>query len=81
MTILANRYNWNTLSAAERAEVLQRPAVAASAETVAGVKAILNDVRDNGDTAPYAHSRKNWTALPLNLFASVRPNSQKRVTR
>jgi len=49
--MLNNRYNWSELSEDERREVLQRPAVAANDETVAGVRRILENVRANGDKA------------------------------
>jgi len=49
--MLNNRYNWSELSADVRTTVLQRPAVAANEETVASVRTILNEVRNNGDQA------------------------------
>lgn len=49
--MLNNRYNWVELTADERRKVLQRPAVAANDETVAGVRDILKDVQTNGDNA------------------------------
>ena len=51
MNKLGNTYNWTELSGAERRTVLQRPAVAANAETVASVRAILAEVQTGGDTA------------------------------
>ncbi len=51
MNKLGNTYNWAELSDAERRSVLQRPAVAANAETVASVRAILADVQSGGDAA------------------------------
>jgi histidinol dehydrogenase len=50
MNSLKQRYNWDQLSAAERAEVLQRPALAAGADTLKGVREILANVRANGDS-------------------------------
>ena len=49
--MLNNRYKWADLSAEERIDVLQRPAVAANDEIVASVRAILADVSNNGDVA------------------------------
>jgi histidinol dehydrogenase len=49
--MLNNRYNWADLSAEQRADVLQRPAVAANQETVSAVCDILAEVRSNGDAA------------------------------
>jgi histidinol dehydrogenase len=51
MNTLNNRYNWQELDDDERRSVLQRPAVAANAETVAAVRQILADVRSGGDAA------------------------------
>ena len=49
MTRLTQRYTWAELASAQQREVLQRPAVAAGADTVAGVRKILADVRSGGD--------------------------------
>ena len=51
MNKLGNTYNWAELSDDECRAVLQRPAVAANAETVAGVRTILADVQAGGDAA------------------------------
>ncbi|MEJ2139067.1 MAG: histidinol dehydrogenase [Gammaproteobacteria bacterium] len=50
MSELGKQYTWSDLSAAEQREVLQRPAVAANAETAAAVSRIVADVRAGGDT-------------------------------
>jgi histidinol dehydrogenase len=49
MNKLGQQYNWADLSDAERRSVLQRPAVAANAGTVAAVRQILTDVKKGGD--------------------------------
>jgi len=49
MNKLGQQYNWAELSTAERRAVLQRPAVAAGADTLAGVRKILSAVRAGGD--------------------------------
>lgn len=49
MNTLAQRYNWSDLTADERCSVLQRPAVAANATTVADVRQILAEVQTGGD--------------------------------
>lgn len=51
MNKIAQRYQWSELSAAQREDVLQRPAVAAGPEITAGVRDILARVRRDGDTA------------------------------
>jgi len=51
MNKIAQRYNWSDLSAQQRAEVLLRPAVAASPEVSASVRDILARVRRDGDVA------------------------------
>jgi len=51
MTILANRITWSTLTAAQQAAVLLRPAVATGAETQAQVSRILAAVQAEGDAA------------------------------
>jgi histidinol dehydrogenase len=51
MKRIAQRYKWANLSAAERLEVLQRPAVAAGPETIVTVREILLAVRERGDAA------------------------------
>jgi histidinol dehydrogenase len=51
MSELGQRYSWAELSVEERRSVLQRPAVAANAETVAAVRTILANVRSRGDAA------------------------------
>ncbi len=51
MSTLAQRYRWDDLSAADRSAVLERPAVAAGADTQAAVREILNAVRSAGDQA------------------------------
>jgi histidinol dehydrogenase len=50
MSNFGERYSWQQLNDAERRSVLQRPAVAANAETVAAVRRILADVRNGGDS-------------------------------
>jgi histidinol dehydrogenase len=49
MSTMGQQYNWADLSDAERRSVLQRPAVAANAGTVAAVRQILTDVKAGGD--------------------------------
>ena len=49
MSKFGQQYNWAELDDTERRSVLQRPAVAANAETVAGVRQILADVKSGGD--------------------------------
>ena len=51
MNRIAQRLRWRALSAAERDAALQRPAVAAGAETQDGVRKILAEVRSGGDAA------------------------------
>ncbi|NND54580.1 MAG: histidinol dehydrogenase [Gammaproteobacteria bacterium] len=51
MNKIAQRVRWSELSAAERTAALQRPAVTAGAETLAGVQKILAEVRAGGDAA------------------------------
>ena len=51
MNRIAQRLRWSALDAAERAAALQRPAVAAGAETLEGTRAILAEVRAGGDAA------------------------------
>jgi len=51
MNIRGQQYNWADLGEAERRSVLQRPAVAANAGTVAAVRQILTDVKTGGDAA------------------------------
>lgn len=46
---MGQQYNWADLNEAERTRVLQRPAVAANAETVTAVREILAEVRAGGD--------------------------------
>jgi histidinol dehydrogenase len=58
MTTLTQRYNWADLAVDDQASVLQRPAVAASADTVAGVRDILAAVRSGGDTQLQALTEK-----------------------
>lgn len=50
MTDLGKQYKWDELSAAERREVLLRPAVVAGPETLAAVRQILDRVRSDGDS-------------------------------
>jgi histidinol dehydrogenase len=50
MSNFGKKYSWQKLNDAERRSVLQRPAVAANAETVAAVRQILSDVRNGGDS-------------------------------
>ncbi len=49
MSTMGQYYNWVDLDDSERRSVMQRPAVAANAETVAGVRRILADVKSGGD--------------------------------
>lgn len=48
---LMRRADWNRLDAAERAQLLRRPAQRTSAVTTTAVAAIIDEVRDNGDAA------------------------------
>jgi histidinol dehydrogenase len=50
MNKLGQQYSWADLGDAERRAVLQRPAVAANAETLARVREIIADVQSGGDT-------------------------------
>jgi histidinol dehydrogenase len=51
MNKYGQRYRWSDLSAQAQAEVMQRPAVAASADTLTRARKIIAAVRDEGDTA------------------------------
>lgn len=51
MNKIAERYQWQDLSAAQRRAVLERPAVAASPDTLVAVREILAAVRRDGDAA------------------------------
>ncbi len=51
MNKIAQRFRWSDLTPEQRTAALLRPAVAAGADTVAGVRAILAEVRAGGDAA------------------------------
>ena len=58
MNRIAQRYRWSELTAKQRSDVLQRPAVQAGPETLAGVREILAEVRRDGDAALRALTRR-----------------------
>ena len=53
-----NRLDWNALDAAQREQVLRRPAQVTQAATAATVATILDEVRRDGDAAVRACTRR-----------------------
>ena len=52
------RYNWDSLDEADKAIALARPQAISDANLIEGVRAILSDVRENGDEALSRLTRK-----------------------